>query len=188
MSWKLCVATIVAASPVLADAPRLRVSMADGDPLDRIYILNLGSCGAPAGLMTLDMSNSAGGLVIDTQYGGLGSRDPSPITVEMGPIALEPVADGDTGLAIRMGGLGPGELAVISFDGDTRRSFWEERRVVFEASDLVGTRIAFRTRAGTYSTEFGPGGQAFVDLPPETCETGPASPVPQPEAEGAPIG
>lgn len=170
-AWLICAVSVVLIWTALpAAALDLRVSIEDGDPLDRIRIVNTGNCTVAPGLVTINMANSEGRIVIDTEAGGPGTRDPFPITVENGPARLEPVADGDMSLGLRMGGLAPGGGITISFDGDSQTAFWENRRVVFRPEDLTGTRVRYVTLGETVSTVFTGAGSVTLDLPDTACQ------------------
>ena len=68
----------------------LSLRMEDGDPHDRFWIRNTDSCGSVNGILDIDFTPSKGGVLLDTEYGGLGTKDPMPVEVELGPIRLAP--------------------------------------------------------------------------------------------------
>jgi len=137
--------------------------MADGDPHDRIWLRNLGSCEIVAGALVLDFRNSKGKIVIDTAYGGIGTKDPMPVEVETGNITVRPVADGDREIVVLIGSIAPNGTAVVTLDFDNDASGWFTQRVSILDADVAGTFARFETpnelTSGVFET------QAKLDLP-----------------------
>lgn len=168
-------------SAPIAMAGGLEVSLTDGDPYDRIYISNTGACDIVAGALTLDFAGSDGKIVIDTAYGGVGTKDPMPVEVETGNIAVAPVADGDTEISVLIHSLGPGGTAIVTLDFDNNASFWFMRRVAILADDVVGTVARFEAPGVSHAANFANGGSVQLDLPEAACS------APENEPTTAPI-
>lgn len=156
---------ILLASPSVAESPILRVSITDGDPYDRIRLINLGDCASLTGLVTIDFANSVGKIVIDTQYGGVGTKDPMPVAVEAGPIAVKPVFDGDTQIGIFIDGMVSNGQGAVTLDVDNDASGWFARRVSILSDDLAGTVVRF----GADQTVFGATSTVDLVLDGDAC-------------------
>lgn len=153
-----------------ADTPKLGIVIADGDPHDRIHLLNQSDCNIVSGTITIDFTASDGKIIIDTQYGGIGTKDPMPVEIEKGMIAVEPVSDGARAITIHAIGLPPNDSAIVTLDVDNNQSGWFSRRVSILAQDLNGTVARYsRTRFET-ETKFNKTGTATLDLPAEACQ------------------
>jgi len=155
----------------------LQISMADGDPHDRIWLKNVGKCEIVAGALTLDFRASAGDIVIDTAYGGIGTKDPMPVEVERGNITVQPVADGDPEIVILIGGIAPDGTAVVTLDFDNNLSGWFSRRVSILGDDVVGTLARFETPEAETSGVFEAGARLELGLPEDACSKGVDEPV-----------
>ncbi len=154
-----------------AEGPSLSISMADGNPHDRITMINTGSCDMVSGTLSLDFTASKGKIIIDTQYGGLGTKDPMPVEIEMGLIAVEPVSDGANHITILLGAIPPKGKAVVTLDFDNNFSPWMAARVSIEDEDLEFTTATYKGAGMELTAEFGTQGTAAIDLPKEACET-----------------
>ena len=134
-----CLFLIVLAvgSPLRAD---IVVTFRDGNPHDRLRIANTG-CAAVSGTMTVDFTTSATGILLDTVRGGPGTKDPMPVEVERGPLAVGPVADGARTLTVEVDALQPGATGVITMDVDNTSGWWPEQRIDVFGEDIAGTTI-----------------------------------------------
>ena len=160
-----------------AAAGGLEISMADGDPHDRIWLRNHVDCEIIAGALVLDFRGSEGQIVIDTAYGGVGTKDPMPVEVEVGNISVVPVADGDQEITILMGGIAPGGEAVVTLDFDNGGNNWFSQRVSILSKNVVGTVARFETPQGQMSARFESGARLELGLPDGACEDQQDEPV-----------
>lgn len=81
----------------------IEVSFKDGAPKDRFVINNTSECSVQDIVLTIDLKNSAGGLIFDTTEMGEGIEVFQPFEVTKGQITLntaEKVSDGDTHLSL----------------------------------------------------------------------------------------
>lgn len=163
-----------------AAAGGLEISMADGNPHDRIWLRNQGACEIIAGALMLDFQNSAGRIVIDTAYGGIGTKDPMPVEVERGNITVAPVADGDAQITILIGSITPGGQAVVTLDFDNDQSGWFSNRVSILGKDVIGTLARFETPSETTNGVFESGPVVTLDLPEDACTAPKDDPVSTP--------
>lgn len=145
----------------------IRLSLQDGDPYDRLIILN---DGCPLGIaeLTLDFTGSQGKVILDTVRGGPGTKDPMPVEVERGRLSISPVADGAQTLTVGIGGMGTGERASVTMDMDDTQGWWPGPRVVADGEDLSGTSATLLTRGTMAFTEFS-GGGAVLTSPVTSC-------------------
>lgn len=146
-------------------AEGLTVQFQDGDPRDRLIIFNQG-CPLNDAEIRVDFSTSTGRLVIDTAYGGGGTRDPAPIELIEGQAVLRPVTDGDQSLTLENVTLPNLGALVVTMDVDDRTATFEGDRVVASGSEIAGTEITFAINATTTRVTLNTFGQATLELPP----------------------
>lgn len=154
--------------------------MEDGNPHDRLWIRNTDQCGAITGVLQIDFEPSAGRVLLDTEYGGLGTKDPMPVEVELGNIRLAPVTDGDRHLTVFLEGLGAGDTAVVTMDFDNEASFWSSPRVEVFGGHIEGTIARFTDTDVTPQAIFDNRAIARISLAEQPCpkEEPPALTVP----------
>ncbi|MCU4653906.1 hypothetical protein N8I71_13760 [Roseibacterium sp. SDUM158016] len=131
------------AAPLSAQTAELEIMVHDTDSIDWIALRLVGECGPVTGVLAIDFGPSAGGVVIDTEYGGRGSQDPMSVGVLFGPIALGQVPDGATALEIAVAGLEGGDQAVVTLDLDTEQGATAADRIVARPWDIAGSRAIF---------------------------------------------
>ena len=148
----------VAATPAAAD---ITLGIFDGNPHDRIVLTNTG-CGVLAGTLVIDLTTSAAGLLIDTEYGGAGTKDPMPVEVERGALRLDPVRDGDRSLTIHVDALHPSETASVTLDLDDERGWWPGPRVEVWGEEIAGTIARFDQGGAQAGAVFDATGQAWL--------------------------
>ncbi len=172
LAW-LIAASLPALSTANETSPQLTVTIADGNPWDRIGLRVTGTCKALSGALEIDFTNAHGRFLIDTVYGGPGTKDPMPVKVLSGLISVAPVVDGARGLTMQIGAIAPGTQAIVGLDLDNEQGFWQWQRVEIDRIGLAGTSVTFR--AGNFSNEvtFGDSGQAVITLPASVCEQEP---------------
>ncbi len=165
------------ATPVLPD---VHVSFRDGNPHDRFFIHNA-SCANLTGILTIDLRNSANGVLIDTIRGGPGTKDPMPVAVERGNIKLAPVADGDQELVVYLAGMQPGEQAVVTLDLDDTAGWLSAPRVSVDGHEVEGALVTLNAPTGASYGTFGKNGVAYLPDPVKiTCP----KETPVPRADG----
>ena len=173
--FKVFCAAIYFVMPSLcsAETPQLSVMMWDGDPHDRIFIRNTDDCALVRGVLVLDFTTSRGRVLIDTQYGGLGTKDPMPVAVEHGPLTVLPVADGDRRIFIEIHGLLPAQSGTVTLDVDNEATGWFAGRVSILGEHLEGATARFRAQsAGLGDDAFGTftsAGAVAIALPNNAC-------------------
>lgn len=143
--------------------------MRDGDPFDRIFIRNSGECTLVQGVLGLDFTTSQGGVLIDTEYGGLGTKDPMPVAVEHGPLRVRTVLDGDRQIVIEIDGLLPDQSGVVTLDVDNEATGWFSGRVSILGEHLDGATARFVTQGQDATGTFGETGEVVIALPNAAC-------------------
>jgi hypothetical protein len=166
----LCLSTLSLTTPVWAQDPRLSMAITDGNPHDRIYLLNKGRCDIVSGTLTIDFKGSDGNILIDTQYGGKGTKDPMPVEIEKGLIAVDPVPDGAQKITIHLIALPPNGRAIVTLDVDNDQSGWFSRRVSILSEDLNGTTARYTRSKHISKATFGKTGTANLALPKSACD------------------
>lgn len=137
----------------------------DGNPHDRIRVENTAACGVVTGFLHIDFTPSKARLLIDTAYGGAGTRDPMPVEVEQGAVRIAPVSDGDRAITLRLEALAAGEQAVVTLDLDDEGSFFRAPRVSVTGRDIAGTRALFDlSGVGVAQAVFDDAGRARLAL------------------------
>jgi hypothetical protein len=174
--WRLCLAMCLAVFPVHSVADDLgwaemQVMLLDEDVQDWIELRHTGGCGVILGALDLDFTRSRGSVVIDTEYGGRGTKDPSEVRILEGPISLGPVADGTQNLTIRVEGLAPGGRALLTLDFDIENAWFESRRVMAMPEDFQGTTARFRTDGQPdHGATYGKTGVIRLKVPTAPCD------------------
>lgn len=143
--------------------------MFDGNPYDRLQVLNGNKCTPIAGALTIDMRPSAGMILLDTVRGGPGTKDPMPVEVEKGQVFLGPIEDGDQVLFVFIEHLGPGALASVTMDFDNSSEWMPWARVEVFGEHVKGTVARLEFNGALAEVEFNRFGQAKIQVE-ETCK------------------
>ncbi|WP_375282075.1 hypothetical protein [Pseudooctadecabacter sp.] len=163
------VALMVLPATTMAQTAEVSVMIRDGDPHDRIYIRNTGRCPLGYGVLGLDFTTSAGHILIDTAYGGAGTKDPMPVEVESGPLSVHPVLDGDRQIVMDIEGLAQGQSGVVTLDVDNEASGWFASRVSILNDHLEGTEARFASMSQDARGVFDATGTVIIGLPQDMC-------------------
>lgn len=123
-----------------ATAEGIDVLFRDGDGADRFIAYNQG-CPISNAVITLDFTSSAGGIVIDTAYGGGGSRDPMDVTLIEGDAQLRAVSDGDRMLRIDVATFPTLSAITVTMDVDDTVGAFEDARVHANGEEVAGTTV-----------------------------------------------
>lgn len=125
----------------------LRVVVLDEDAQDWITVSHGGTCATLSGRVRIDFGPSAGSVVIDTEYGGAGTRDPAPVEVVTGPAVVRPVPDGARGIEILLQDLPPQGQVIVTLDIDNERGWFAGNRVMATPADIAGSTAEFAPNA-----------------------------------------
>jgi len=153
---------LLLATPLQAD---ITVRFQDGNPKDLFTIVNTG-CELAGAVMVIDLRGSRSGAVIDTEYGGVGTKDPLDVNVEAGDIRLPEIADGEQVLHIFIDLLPDGGEAVVSLDLDDTIDVRAEPRVEVWGSDIAGAEVSISLEGVTTSATMDETARAKVPTPP----------------------
>jgi len=149
MAMAMCVALALpgwAERPSSVEAVELHVMVLDEDDQDWITLSNTGHCASVTGRLRIDFNGSNGSVVIDTAYGGGGTRDPAPVQVLSGPAVLLPVADGARAIDMVITDLPPQGQVIVTLDIDNERGWFEETRVMATPQHIAGSVAEFTPR------------------------------------------
>ena len=149
MMWVRCLFVLGwmtgAAHAVAEDAAPLHVMVIDEDAQDWIVLQNKSDCATVSGHARVDFHASRGGVLIDTEPGGAGTRDPAAVEVLSGPGVVGRVEDGARSIDIAVHGLPPQGQVIVTLDIDNERGWFENARVVATPDDIRGSVAEFTT-------------------------------------------
>ncbi|MEO0359371.1 MAG: hypothetical protein AAF386_14005, partial [Pseudomonadota bacterium] len=158
----------------------LVVTFSDGNPHDRFWLQNTG-CATLVGVVTIDLTQSAGRVLIDSIRGGPGTKDPMPVEIERGDNTLGPVMDGDQHLDIYLHGLAPDTVAVVTLDLDGDVGWLAAPNVGVENSEMAGARATIDSPDWAATALFDATARARFDaINPKPCAPPPTPPNPVP--------
>jgi hypothetical protein len=152
--------SVLIAGPATAGEALLGVHVHDADAVDFIAVAHLGGCDALSGTLRIDFASSAGGVVIDTEYGGGGTLHPRGVEVALGPVEVAPVEDGALALDLVLTALAPGEQAVVLLDLDSAAG-----GIAARDRDIAGSVAEFSAQGEAVEAAFGPDGRAVLTVP-----------------------
>jgi hypothetical protein len=160
------------------DSAHLHVMVIDEDEQDWIVLRNTSDCAAITGHARIDFSASRGSVVIDTDYGGPGTRDPGLVRVLSGPAVVGDVEDGARAIDIAVHALPPQGQAIVTLDIDNERGWFENARVMATPGDIRGSVAEFTATGPDGATSragFADGRLAILPVP-ATCDDGASDP------------
>lgn len=147
-----------------AGAEGLDIKFRDGAPGDMFHVINMG-CPVIQSALTFDLTTSAGGVVIDTAYGGIGTQDPRNVEIIAGSAALVPVNDGDQTLTLLLDLLPTGAGVVVSFDVDDTISDNRGNRVSVAGSEIAGATVTLAAPEASATATFDANGNTLLTPP-----------------------
>lgn len=157
----LCLMTGMAGADV-------RLEFLEGAPKDRFVLTNVAGCDLSAMDVTIDMSQSAGGLIFDVSGQGAGVEVFQPFKVVSGAQFLDQtpkVVDGQRDVTFKINGLTAGSQIVVTTDLDDTIG---AREITVRGSEFAGTVMSVVLGDET--------GQAlFADKPDATANIGACS-------------
>lgn len=99
----------------------VEVRFIESAPKDKFLFTNTGGCELAEAFATIDLTNTAGKLIFDTTGEGAGVEVFQPFEISEGELELvssERVADGDTGLTVRISSFAVGAQVGFTIDVD----------------------------------------------------------------------
>lgn len=97
------------------------VSFVESAPKDTFTFTNAGACDLGPAVLSIDLSESAAGLIFDTTADGAGVELFQPYETVAGTevlASITPVTDGDAKIALTVTGLAPGQSLSFTIDVD----------------------------------------------------------------------
>jgi hypothetical protein len=152
MSYAPTLALIAAlvASPASAI---VKVSFVESAPKDTFTFTNAGACDLGPSVLSLDLSESAAGLIFDTTADGAGVEVFQPYETVAGAevlASITPVKDGDAKIALTVTGLAPGQSVGFTIDVDDTARHSALGQIQVTDNEIAGATVAF-TAGGTTS-------------------------------------
>lgn len=164
----ILLSAIIVFAPAKLAANELLVWFQDGNPADRILVHNTG-CPISGAKLTIDFRSSSGKVLIDTTYGGPGSRDPLDVQVARGDIRIIPPQDGAQILEIMIDDMQRGAIAEVTMDVDDQISATENMRVGVSGSEVAGTTVRLQLHQSTGDATLNETGRTAIAVPDEDC-------------------
>lgn len=146
VSVLLAIATITSV-PVHAE---LAMQFVESAPKDRFVLTNVGDCELTDLRVSIDLGESAGGLIFDTTGQGAGVEVFQPFEVRSGDVKLDAgtVSDGDTELAVQVARLPAGETASFTIDVDDTLRNSDLGQIRVAGSEIAGAVVSVSDLAG----------------------------------------
>lgn len=154
------------ATTALAD---LAVRFVEGAPTDRFEFENNATCPIMDATLTVDLAGSVAGLIFDVTGAGAGVQVYQPFEIVAGAQSLSAVPtvkDGDTGLAMQVTRLAPGDRIVFTIDVDDTI---DQRESIVSNAEIEGATVRLLFGGTSYSATFTGQADARITLPP--CPT-----------------
>ncbi|MEM7471337.1 MAG: aggregation factor core [Pseudomonadota bacterium] len=151
MKYFLAIA-LLAATPAAAN---IAVEFREGAPKDRFTFTNVGDCAIGAATLTLDLGESAAGLIFDTTGAGAGVEVFQPYETVAGESVLDsvsPVSDGDSEITLTLNGLPAGQSVAFTIDVDDTLRHSALGQIQVTDSEIAGATV---TLSGVSGEVFG---------------------------------
>ncbi len=142
----------------------IEVNFRDGNPWDVFTITNAG-CAIIQADLTIDLSTSVAGVLIDTEYGGPGTQDPMPAELSEGHAVLAPVTDGDQRLVVTIGKLDTENLIQLRLDVDDTQGSRYAPKIEVYGDEITGATVTLRYAGDQTFGTFDAEGNARIPLP-----------------------
>ena len=158
----LVTAACLMASPCFAD---LQVQFYEGAPKDRFVVTNEGACTIETAQITIDLSESTGGLIFDVTEAGSGVEVFQPFVVVAGSkhlVSLPEVQDGDQIISLNLVSFGASESVAFTIDVDDTAG---ARQITVSGSEMQGATVSALLGSQKFQAAFG-------DVPEIMLETG----------------
>jgi hypothetical protein len=149
------------ASVVRADAT---VRFIEGAPKDRFEISSDSECLNGPLTVSIDLKDSAGGLIFDTASKGAGVEVFHPFELTAGTALVNQapaVMDGDTALSLRLSELPKGQIVAFTLDVDDTCG---AREITVTGAEIAGARVKVNSVEGSQSAVFDATARVRVDV------------------------
>lgn len=163
----LGLAALLAIAAQTANAS-VNVSFIESAPKDRFVVTNTSQCALQGLQVTIDLTDSVGGLIFDTTATGAGVEVFQPFEVRSGDIKLNAVADvkdGDTSLSVLIANIAPNDSVSFTIDvDDTMRNSSLGMIRVTGAEIENGTVTVMGANSMASTGRFGSNSRADIDF------------------------
>ena len=156
--------SVCLASPAVG---QIEVQFQDGNPWDTFAITNTG-CAIIQAKLDIDLSTSLAGVLIDTEYGGPGTKDPMPAELARGKATLSPVTDGDQHIHLAIRKLDSGTPIQVRLDVDDTAGSRYAPKVEVYGDEITGATVTLDYAGQKTHGTFNAAGRATVALPENT--------------------
>jgi len=139
---KIILTALTALSLGLPASANLSIAFKEGAPKDRIVLSHLGGCPLNDATVVIDLADSAGQLIFDTEGTGAGVEVFQPLVVEQGAtlLAVPPsIEDGATLLTLDVTRMAPGEVITLSTDLDDTLG---AREITVSGAEFSGVAVS----------------------------------------------
>ncbi len=122
----------------------IEVRFIESAPKDKFLFSNTGSCELAEAFATIDLTNTAGKLIFDTTGEGAGVEVFQPFEISEGELELvssERVADGDTGLTVRISSFAAGAQVGFTIDVDDTLTDSDLGMIRVTDSEMSGAEV-----------------------------------------------
>lgn len=155
-------ATLLAVNTAQAD---LRINFYEGAPKDRFQIINTGACAISESSVSIDLSDSQGGLIFDVTASGEGVEVYQPFDIVQGENALAripTVMDGQKQLKLEIVLLAPNEAITFTIDVDDTIG---QRQITVSGSEFTGATASYTRGATLVLATFTTGPEVIIPMP-----------------------
>ncbi len=140
---------LLAATPAAAD---IAVTFTESAPKDRFTFTNTAGCDLGPATLTLNLADSAAGLIFDTTGNGAGVEVFQPFeTVSGGEVlgTVAPVKDGDTVIRLDLTGLAPSQSVAFTIDVDDTVTNGALGQIRVAGSEIAGASVMLESGGNT---------------------------------------
>ena len=138
---------MLTATPALAN---IEASFIESAPKDTFRFTNISACDLGPATLTVDLADSAAGLIFDTTGNGAGVEVFQPYQTVAGAEMLtniSPVNDGDTKITLTVSGLKPNQSIAFTIDVDDTLRNSERGQIQVSGSEIAGATVSVATTA-----------------------------------------
>ncbi len=121
----------------------VQIRFIEGAPKDRFVLTNVGTCEVEASTLNIDLSQSAGRLILDVTEKGAGVEVFQPLEFVEGADALRQfpsVVDGQNTIELEIASLAAGDKLAFTIDVDDTIG---QREITVAGSELEGATVSY---------------------------------------------
>lgn len=155
------------ATPAFAD---ITVRFVEGAPKDR-FVIEAEGCPVGPHMLTIDLSETAAGLIFDTTATGAGVEVYQPFEIAVGAEHVAhtiSVGDGETVIGLAMMGLEDGDQVAFTIDVDDTALSSELGQTRVSDSEILGAEVRMMTSDGKKGSAMFDA-EAFARIPVLDC-------------------